>query len=88
MNTPGYASPQADELIRRLSETGDLAEAARLAAELDDLLAADLPYLVLYSPVVAEAYRREVSFPVTRLAGGLQAAGGFPSLVRIEGVTG
>lgn len=88
VNTPGYASPRADELIGRLSETDDLAEAARLAAELDDLLATDLPYLVLYSPVVAEAYRREVSFPVTDLAGGLQSAGGFPSLVRIERVTG
>ena len=29
-----------------------------------------------------------LAFPVTDLVGGLQSAGGFPSLVRIERVTG
>jgi len=83
VNTPGYASPEVDDRIARLLATDDLAEARTLAREIDDRLATDLPYILLYSPLVTEAFRTEASFPATGLPGGLQAAGGLPSLVRI-----
>lgn len=85
VNTPGYASPQVDDLISRFLGTHDLVEARSLAWEIDDRLATDLPYVLLYSPTVTEAHRRQVSFPFTTLPGGLQTTGGMPSLVRITG---
>lgn len=83
VNTSGYASPEVDGLAARLAATTDPAEARRAAVAIDDLVGTDLPYVVLYSPTIVEAHRADVSLPFTAIAGGLQAANGMVSTVRI-----
>ncbi len=52
---------------------------------MEELLAQDLPYVVLFRTPVVEAYRNTVVFPVTKVLGGVQGfPNGFPSAVSIE----
>lgn len=73
-NAMGYANPEFDARVEAfLSESDDMARARMLAFELQDFLARDLPYLVLFDTPIVEAYRSDhVRYPATEGLGGIQ----------------
>jgi ABC-type transport system substrate-binding protein len=70
----GYNNPEYDKLVDTfLQESDDMDRARAMAFELQNFLARDLPYLVLFDTPLAEAYRSDrVRYPSTEGLGGLQ----------------
>ncbi|MGI9023753.1 MAG: ABC transporter substrate-binding protein [Acidimicrobiales bacterium] len=56
----GYANPLVDELVRRQAVTLDAVERTRLVAELQNVVARDLPVMPLYYPDQFSIFRRSV----------------------------
>ena len=84
-NTPGYRNPEFDRLSDRLLEATELEEARRIAFRLQEILAEDVPYVVLFTTPILEAYRSDrVRYPFTSVLDGIQGDGlaGMPALVK------
>ncbi|HEY8486757.1 MAG TPA: ABC transporter substrate-binding protein [Limnochordales bacterium] len=84
-NTPGYRNPDFDRLADRLLEVTELDEARAIAFQLQAILAEELPYVVLFTTPILEAYRSDrVRYPFTEVLDGIQGGGmaGMPSLVK------
>jgi peptide/nickel transport system substrate-binding protein len=73
-NAAGYANPEYDRLVDEfLSEADDMARAREAAFRLQEFLARDLPYVVLFDTPIVEAYRSDhIRFPTTETLGGIQ----------------
>lgn len=75
LNSTGYASSEFDAAADAFVEATSLEEAARLTKEMERIVAADLPYLMLFRAPVIEGYGSHVQFPVDAIMGG---HGSFP----------
>ncbi len=85
LNASGYSSADFDALADEWESAETLQAAREAVLAMEELLAQDLPYVVLFRTPVVEAYRNTVVFPVTRVLGGVQGfPNGFPSAVSIE----
>ncbi len=83
-NTPGYNNPKFDELADKFLASTDLKEARELAFKLQEMLAEDLPYAVLFTSPIVEAYRSDIiKFPYESTLDGLQGVNGLPSSVKL-----
>ena len=83
MNNTGYASAEFDALLDEFESSFDVDDARDALWRMETELAADLPYLLLYSSSITEAYRSDrITFSSTPGLGGLQAVSGA-----ITGVT-
>lgn len=84
-NAQGYRNPTYDRLVEEfLQETDDMERARKLAFRLQEFLARDLPYLVLFDTPIVEAYRSDrVRYPTVDVLGGLQNHGGFIEAVAL-----
>jgi ABC-type transport system substrate-binding protein len=73
-NAQGYANPEYDRMVEAfLEEADDLDKARTLAHQLQEFLARDLPYIILFDTPIVEAYRSDhLRFPTTRGIGGIQ----------------
>ncbi len=72
-NANGYVNPEFDALAERFLATNDLEEARELCFRMQEILAIDLPYVVLFDTMIAEAYRADmIEFPFTETLGGVQ----------------
>jgi ABC-type transport system substrate-binding protein len=75
-NTPGYNN----EEFEALSEAHDLAtsieEARGICAEMEKNISENLPYIVLFSTPLTDAWRANIDFPITDVLGGIN---GFPN---------
>jgi len=80
-NTPGYSNPDFDALAEELRGETDLQAARDLVFEMDAIIARDVPYVVLFTTPVLEAYRNTLNFPFTDPLDGLQNFGGVPTSV-------
>ena len=83
-NTTGYSNPEFDELSERFWRAGSLEEARDLLHQGEALIARDLPYVVLFTAPLIEAYRSGLTFPYTTVLSGLQGYGGLPGLVAFD----
>ncbi len=82
-NTPGYNNPEFDKLCDEFLAASDIETAKKLAFKLQEILAEDLPYLVLFDTPVTEAYRTDqIIFPYEKTLSGLQYVSGVPTLVK------
>lgn len=74
LNAQGYENPAYDEAVDEfLRESQDMDRARTLAFRLQEMLARDLPYVVLFDTPIVEAYRSDrVAFPTTDGLGGIQ----------------
>ncbi|MFA4640075.1 ABC transporter substrate-binding protein [Pyrococcus kukulkanii] len=52
-NRIGYSNPKFDELFNEFQRTGD----PKIAYQLEEILAKDIPFIALYHPIVATPYR-------------------------------
>ena len=84
-NPGGYSNPEFDRLADQLLAETDLETARQQVFEMQEFLAADLPYVVLFDTPIIETYRSQrIEFPYTESWGGLQAASGMPTLVEFK----
>ena len=73
LNNTGYDSPAFQEQLARYEGAYTYEEAFEAIWEMEATLAADLPYLLLYTSPIAEAYRSDrVSYAASASLGGLQ----------------
>jgi len=82
-NTPGYNNPEFDKLADEFLAAADIETARKLAFKLQEILAEDLPYVVLFDSPIIEAYRTDqIIFPYEQTLSGLQYVSGVPTLVK------
>ncbi|WP_038051449.1 ABC transporter substrate-binding protein [Pseudothermotoga elfii] len=82
-NAAGYNNPEFDKLADEFLAASDINKARELSFKLQEILAEDLPYLVLFDTPVTEAYRSDqVVFPYEKTLSGLQYVYGTPTLVK------
>jgi len=85
LNWGGYSNPTYDELALELLTEGSLLGARDTIFKLQDFVAEELPYVVLFSPPALDAFRAgKVQFPYTNVLGGLQFVGGLQQKVLID----
>lgn len=83
-NAQGYANPEYDALVEEFLSTLDLEEARKICFELQEILAEELPYIVLFDTEIVEAYREDrLVYPFTEVLGGLQFVGGMLGTVKL-----
>ena len=82
-NTPGYNNPEFDALIDEFERADNFEQAREVIMEAQELLAEDLPYVVLFTTPLYEAYRADqIVFPFTDALDGIQNYYGFPESVK------
>jgi ABC-type transport system substrate-binding protein len=82
-NSPGYANPEFDALSDQFSASTDIEEAQDLAFQMQEIIARDAPYVVLFTNVQIDVYRSSLEFPFTDFLQGITDGGlGLPGLVQ------
>ncbi len=82
-NSPGYDNPQFEQLAREFIAQTDMNKAREYAFQLEKILEEDVPYVVIYSSNLMEAYRPdEVQFAYTHTLGGIQNVYGEQAFVK------
>ena len=59
-------------------------EAQVIANKMEAILFDDLPYLVLFTPPIIEAYRANVEFPYTEVLAGMSNLTALPGSVKVN----
>ena len=67
----------------RLKAETDINEAAAIVRQMDAVLAQDVPYVVLFTTPVLEAFRNTLEFPSTTTLDGLQNFLALPGAVNL-----
>lgn len=84
-NRGGYANPEFDRLAEGLLTETDVNQARQIVFKLQEFLAEDLPYVVLFTTPVLEVYRRDrLTFPYTQTLNGIQGQNGLTTAVVIQ----
>jgi len=81
-NTPGFDNAEFDALADAFKGAKTIGDAQSISKQMEAILFDELPYLVLVTTPVLEAYRDTVVFPFTDVLDGLSDSGGYPSLVK------
>lgn len=82
-NTPGYNNPEFDKAADEFLAAASIEEARKLAFKLQEMLAEDLPYLILFTAPIYEAYRADqIVFPYEETLDGLQGVNALPAAVK------
>ncbi|MFN3346670.1 MAG: ABC transporter substrate-binding protein, partial [Candidatus Bipolaricaulaceae bacterium] len=72
-NTPGYRNPEFDRLAEAFLRAKSVEEARPLVFRMQELLAEDVPYVILFDTPIKEAFRADmIEFPYTEVLGGIQ----------------
>lgn len=72
-NTPGYRNPEYDRLAEAFLAAKSVEEARPLVFRMQELLAEDVPYVILFDSPIKEAFRADaIVFPYTEVLGGIQ----------------
>jgi len=79
-NTSGYNNPRFDRMADASADAMDLEERKKFIREMQKMLMADLPWLPLYSPKLAEAARRDKFTGWVDMVGGIGNAWSFCTL--------
>ncbi len=84
-NPGGYNNPEFDRLSDELLEETELEMARQQVFRMQEFLADELPYVVLFTTPIVETFRSDrIEFPYTDSLGGLQEAAGLPAIVHIK----
>jgi peptide/nickel transport system substrate-binding protein len=78
-NRTGYVNQELDRVLEGFLAADDIDEARKLAFKAQEILAEDVPYVVLYVNPLTEGYRRDhVRYQFTDLLDGIQGLYGMP----------
>lgn len=84
-NAGGYNNPEFDRLADDLLAETEVEAAQQQVFQMQQFLAEELPYVVLFTTPIVETFRSDrIEFPYTDILGGLQEAAGLASLVTIR----
>ncbi len=84
-NPGGFNNLEYDALADEFLAETDLDTAHEQAARMQEFLAEDLPWVVLFTTPIVETYRSDrIEFPYTEYLGGIQEVGGLPSIVTFK----
>ena len=84
-NAGAYSNPEFDELSDQIKTCTDLSECQEISVQLQQVLAEEVPYVLLFDTGIVEAYRSDVlEYPYTETLGGLQFSQGLPTTVNIK----
>ena len=75
-NTPGYNDPDFEALSDAFDAATDLTTARTICADMERNISENLPYVVLFSTPITDAWRSNIVFPIQDVLGGLN---GFPN---------
>ncbi|MFN4191109.1 MAG: ABC transporter substrate-binding protein, partial [Pseudothermotoga sp.] len=82
-NAAGYNNPEFDKIADEFLAASDIDKARELSFKLQEILAQDLPYVVIFDTPVTEAFRTDqIIFPYEKTLSGLQYVNGTPTLVK------
>lgn len=81
-NVPGYANPEFDALIDEFEYADNFDQARKAIIEAQQILADDLPYIILFTNPMVEAYRTTIQFPFDNVLDGIQGYYGLPENVK------
>ena len=85
LNFGAYSNSEFDKLADGLLVETDLNAARDQVFKMQEFLAEDLPYVVLFTTPILETYRKDrLEFPYTSTLRGLQGSGGLPGTVSIK----
>ena len=84
LNTPGYSNPEYDALAAEFEAAKTVGEAQVISKKMETILFEDLPYLVLFTPPLIEAYRSNIEFPYTEVLGAMSNLYGLPGSVKVN----
>lgn len=85
LNRGGYSNPEFDKLADELLEETDLDKARDEVFKMQEFLADDLPYVVLFATPIVETYRSDrLEFPYTQVLDGIQDQNGLTTAVQIK----
>lgn len=83
-NTNGFSDPDFDQIISQFMQAKDIDTARKYAFDAQERLAESLPYIILYTAPVYDAYRSDrVEYPFTDTLEGIQGLYGMPAMVKI-----
>ena len=71
-NAGGYSNAEFDQLAKQLNQESDLAAAKQEAFRLQEILADEVPYVVLFTTQVLEPVGANVEFPFDKVLDGVQ----------------
>lgn len=72
-NTPGYHNDEFDQLASKFLAAQSVDEARPLVLRMQEILAEDVPYIILFDTPIVEAFRTDmIEFPYTEVLGGVQ----------------
>jgi ABC-type transport system substrate-binding protein len=76
-NAPGFANAEFDALVEQFNAALTEEEAYDIMWQMEEILAAELPYILLFDTGILEFYRQaNVNFPFTQTLSGLQFLSG------------
>jgi ABC-type transport system substrate-binding protein len=81
-NTPGYNNADFDALAKEFLAATDIASAKAAVKAMDQNVVENLPYEILFSTPILEAYNNTLVFPFTDVLDGLQTLNGMPADVK------
>lgn len=71
-NQPGFNNPEFETLWEQFQTTKTVEEARALIHQAEAILAEELPYVVLFTTPIIEAFNKKIQFPTTDVLGGIQ----------------
>jgi peptide/nickel transport system substrate-binding protein len=84
-NTAGFISAEFDEVANAFDSATSIGDAARLTRQMEQVLARDLPYVVLFRTRIIEAFGEDTRFPTASIMGGHQGhPKAWPGSVRVD----
>ena len=85
VNWGGYSDPRYDEMAEQFLNDDTIEGSRARVYEMQEFVAKELPYVVLFSPQLVDAYRpTKLKYPYTNALGGLEAITGLHRTVQIE----
>ena len=85
VNWGGYSNPKFDRIAEKFLGDDTIAGSRLRVMEMQELVAEDLPYVVLFTPELVDAYRpTKLKYPYTDALGGIEAVNGLHRTVLIE----
>jgi ABC-type transport system substrate-binding protein len=79
-----YNSPELDALCDDFYAASTMEEAQPIVMDIQTILGEDLPYTIMFTTPVADAYRKDtVQFPATELLNGLYGLYGMQTFVKV-----
>jgi len=81
-NNTGFNDPDFNALVETYNAATTIADAKDIMWQMEDILFAKKPYIVLFDTGILEAYRSaSIAFPFTDTLGGIQFGNGFAGVV-------